>query len=205
MKSARSSSQSEYDGIWANAWKICDLKSSAIRSRHSIGPWMSAGTWCLVPTMTGALIRRDARIVAAAPSTAAGTAAPTPSCAGSGRPDPGRAGTTARSTRCGAGRARTAAPRSARRRSRGGGGTSPRPAGAGTGAARGGRRRTLRRGRSAAPRRAARERRISRPSRNESSPKSSSPVRSTAAAISSSGDATVHLPMQFGDSTLSLL
>ena len=36
--------------------------------------------------------------------------------------------------------------------------------------------------------------RISSPSRKESSPKSSNPVRSTAAAISSPGDATLHLP-----------
>src|SRR4051794_28184775 len=44
-----STNHSEYDGICANAWKICDLKSSDMSSRHSIGPCSSTGTCCLVP------------------------------------------------------------------------------------------------------------------------------------------------------------
>ena len=48
--------------------------------------------------------------------------------------DPRPAGSTAPSTRCEGGRGRSAAPRSARRRSRGGAGTSPRSGGAARGA-----------------------------------------------------------------------
>ena len=88
------------------------------------------------------------------PSTAEGRAARTPTGAGTGCSGPGPAGTTAPSNPCGAGRARRAAPRSRRRRSRDAAGTSPRPGGAepddrrsaGTG--------TPRRWRSRAPRRA---------------------------------------------------
>src|SRR2546421_4597365 len=44
-----SSSHAEYEGIWAKAWKMCVLKSRAMRSRHSMGPSAAEGTWALMP------------------------------------------------------------------------------------------------------------------------------------------------------------
>ena len=44
VRSASSRNHREYDGMCAKAWKICDLKSSAISSWHSIGPVAVAGT-----------------------------------------------------------------------------------------------------------------------------------------------------------------
>ncbi len=81
VRSAVSTSHAEYDGICAKAWKIWDLKSSAISSRHSIGAWVPVGTWAREPT--GVAARRPGSADRdLSRSTAAGTVATTPSGAG---------------------------------------------------------------------------------------------------------------------------
>src|SRR6478609_5753073 len=52
VKSASDTNHSEYFETAANAWKICDLKSIAMMSRHSIGSCVLCGVWKRLPTNT---------------------------------------------------------------------------------------------------------------------------------------------------------